>query len=122
MNRQLETIDGGNWEEFTRDRLGVLVLGKSDCDKCASWCRELTEFLAQDDSFGDVRFGKLLLDQRGLIGYKRASPWLAEVSVLPFNVIYRDGQVAKSFAGGGLERLLNRLRRLAGSESSEGPG
>jgi hypothetical protein len=53
----------------------------------------------------------MVLDQRGLIELK-ANPWLAEVDVLPFNVIYVGGERVKTFAGGGLERLRNRLARI----------
>ena len=110
---RLETIDGGNWQAFIESPRAVLMLGKSDCANCARWTEELTTFLEADSEFSEVRFGKMLLDQRGLIEFKKANPWLAEVDVLPYNVIYGAGERLKSFAGGGLDRLLNRLRRLA---------
>lgn len=112
MARELETVDGGNWREFVDSPKAVLVLGKTDCEKCAAWSAELTEFLARADEFPDVRFGKMMLDQRGLIEFKKGNPWLAEVDVLPFNVLYAAGDRKKAFAGGGLDRLLNRLRKL----------
>jgi hypothetical protein len=61
-----------------------------------------------------VRFGKLLLDTPGLVGFKRANPWLPEADVLPYHVIYRHGELVKRFAGGGIERLVGRLERLFG--------
>ena len=59
-----------------------------------------------------VRFGKMILDKPGLGSFKRESRWLTEVDVLPTNVLYVDGKRTKTFAGGGLERLDNRLQRL----------
>ena len=112
--RQLEMIGPDNWEEFLGDGTAVLMLGKTDCAACSEWTTELSEFLAGDEEFTEVRFGKLVLDQRGLIDFKKANPWLAEVDVLPFNAIYRDGEKVKDFAGKGLPRLQNRLRNLAG--------
>jgi len=112
MARELETVDGENWKAFTEAPAAVLVLGKTDCDNCLRYGSELTEFLATDREFGDVRFGKMMLDQRGLIDFKRANPWLAEVDALPFTVIYVGGERTKSFAGGGVDRLLSRLRRI----------
>lgn len=114
-DRFLETLDGSSWSEFAATGVAVLVLGKSDCAACATWTAELTEFLAAHQEFSDVRVGKLLLDQRGLIGFKRENAaWLKELDVLPYNLIYRDGAVQKQFAGSGVDRLVNRLRALRG--------
>ena len=107
-------IDKENWEEFLKSPLAVLVLGKTDCAACNDWTEELKSFLEADEAFSDVRFGKMLLDQRGLANFKKTSPWLAEVDVLPFNVIYKDGEKVKDFAGSGTTRLVNRLNNLRG--------
>jgi len=109
----LEQIDGRNWEEFLQAPVAVLMLGKSDCPACGAWTDELSAFLAADGEFPHVRFGKILLDKGGLVGFKRAHPWIAELDVLPFNQIFVAGERSKSFAGGGIERLLGRLRQLA---------
>lgn len=110
---RLETLDGKTWEEFTKAPLAVLMLGKSDCAACKEWSEELTVFLEQDETFPTVRFGKILLDTPGLVSFKRANPWLAEVDALPTTIIFKNGERAKTFAGGGIERLTNRLSRIA---------
>jgi hypothetical protein len=112
---RLETVDGTNWEEFVRAPVAVLMLGKTDCEACARWAEELSQFLESDREFEQVRFGKLQLDRPGLVSFKRANPWVAELDSLPFNVIYADENRVKSFAGGGVERLANRLRRILAS-------
>lgn len=113
MDKQLEIIDGQTWREFVGSDVAVLMLGKSDCEACARWTEELTGFLAADPGFTGVRFGKMLLDQKGLTDFKRDNgSWLKDVDVLPFNVIYKKGQIEKSFAGSGVERLTNRLKAL----------
>jgi hypothetical protein len=109
---RLEMIDGTNWQDFIAAPRAVLMLSKTDCEKCAAWTRELTEFLETDAEHTGTRFGKMVLNQRGLIEFKKSNPWLADVDVLPFNVIYVGGERVKSFAGGGLERLKNRLARV----------
>ena len=48
----------------------------------------------------------------GLVGFKRANPWLADLDVLPYTVIYRGGEKVAEFAGGGIGRLTARLERL----------
>ena len=50
--------------------------------------------------------------RRTLASFKRANPWLAEVDVLPYTLIYRGGGKLTEFAGGGIERLQARLERL----------
>lgn len=113
MSERLETIDGQNWEAFVAAPVAVLMLGKSDCEACRAWTAELSEWLGGDEAFRDVRFGKLLLDTPGLISFKRANPWIAEVDTLPFNLIYVGGERVKQFAGSGVERLVSRLERVA---------
>ncbi len=109
--RQVEMLDRKNWEEFLSSPLNVLILAKSDCGACKTWQAELNEFLKGDEDFSKVRFGNLELDQPGLVGFKRANPWVAEIHDLPYTLIYKDGEQFKKFAGGGVERLTNRLRR-----------
>jgi hypothetical protein len=109
---RLEQIDGRNWEDFLQAPVAVLMLGKSDCEACAGWTRELEGFLASDSEFPHVRFGKMLLDKGGLIAFKRAHPWIAELDVLPFTQMFVAGERSKSFAGSGVERLVNRLRQI----------
>jgi hypothetical protein len=115
MAGRLEAIDGKTWEEFVRSPVAVLMIGKSDCAACGSWTEELERFLAGDTEWTNVRFGKILLDKGGLISFKRANTWVAELENLPFTQIYVGGERSKSFAGGGIERLLNRLRSVTGA-------
>jgi hypothetical protein len=112
MSERLEAIDGTSWEAFVAAPAAVLMIGKSDCEACAAWTGELRAMLAADERWRDVRFGKLLLDKPGLVSFKRANPWLAEVDQLPFNVIYVNGEPVKRFAGSGVERLVSRLERV----------
>jgi hypothetical protein len=109
---KLEAIDGQNWEEFLNSPKAVLLIGKTDCAACNEWTAELTGFLQSGSAPQDVRFGKLLIDKPGLVSFKRANPWLKDVDVLPFTVLFQGGEQKKSFAGKGIERLTNRLDRL----------
>jgi hypothetical protein len=113
MTPSLELVDGQSWREFTGSGVVVLMLGKTDCEACARWTEELNGHLASGQAAPGVRFGKMLLDQKGLTDFKREhGSWLKDVDVLPFNVIFRDGQVVKTFAGSGIERLTNRLANV----------
>jgi len=112
MADRLEAIDGANWETFLGSSWAVLMLGKSDCDNCNESTEKLHGYLGGADAPADVRFGKMLLDRGGLATFKRANPWLAEVDVLPYTLIYRGGEKVAEFAGGGVGRLQSRLDRL----------
>jgi hypothetical protein len=118
MSDRLEKIDGQNWEAFVASPAAVLMIGKGDCAACAAWTAELGAFLETDERWRHVRFGKLLLDKPGLISFKRANPWIAELHDLPTNVLYVDGQETKRFAGSGVERLVTRLERGVGESAA----
>ncbi len=115
---RLEMIDGQNWEAFVASPAAVLMIGKSDCAACAAWTAELGAFLETDERWRHVRFGKLLLDKPGLISFKRANPWIAELHDLPTNVLYVNGHETKRFAGSGVERLVTRLERGVGEATA----
>ncbi len=116
--RELEAVGPENWEAFIHaEPAAVLLIGKEDCDACAQWGAELSAFVeGLGDRFAGVRFGKMNLKQPGLLHFKKRSPWLADVEVLPYNVIYVKGEPVKQYAGGGVERLVNRLERLFSGE------
>jgi hypothetical protein len=111
---RLEMLGPDTLDAFLASPVAVLVLTKRDCAACASWSEVLEGFLAEDERWKGVRFGKLILDQPGLGTFKKASPWLREVTDLPYNVLYKDGQLAATFLGAGLPRLVARLERLTG--------
>jgi hypothetical protein len=60
---RLELLDGTTWEGLLAAPWSVLMLGKSDCDHCNEFTEELHTFLAADQTYADVRFGKILLDR-----------------------------------------------------------
>jgi hypothetical protein len=116
--RVLEAVGPENWETFIHtEPAAVLLIGKDDCEACGRWSEELGAFLETlGDRFAGVRFGKMNLRQPGLLHFKKRSPWLAELDVLPYNVIYVNGEPVKQYAGGGAVRLESRLERLLSGE------
>jgi hypothetical protein len=59
--------------------------------------------------------GKLILDQGGSAGFKRANPWLAGLSHLPYTVLYHSGQRVDEFAASKAAYLLERVEAAFGS-------
>ncbi|MPV86728.1 hypothetical protein [Ostreibacterium oceani] len=112
----LENLTAENLSDFLAAPKSILILGKTDCPACQEWGEEIDNALA-GDALNDTidqgwRFGKLLINQKGLLDFKKNSPWLADVDTLPYNVIYVDGEIKKKYSGGGLDRLLTRLSRI----------
>lgn len=114
---KFEEVGRDNWEEFINSPRAVLMLGKTDCPACHAFAQELDAYCESTPDWEDVRFGKLILNQPGLAGFKKQSPWLADVRDLPFTIIYADGEAHKKFLGGGIQRLVNRLERVFGEQS-----
>ena len=112
MEQRLEILDRESWRDFLASNAAVLILGKSDCDACAAWTLEIESFLADDTDWSAVRFGKLELDRGGLAEFKRENPWLADVHDLPYTLVYVGGERRKEFLGAGIERLVNRMKRV----------
>src|SRR5690554_2846244 len=114
---EIQLLGPDTWREFIESpRVAHLVIGKNDCVSCNAWDEELREFLAGEHGFENVRFGKIDLKTRGLIEFKRENQWIAELDTLPFNVIYKDGKRERDFAGLGVDRLTNRLKRVLGED------
>ncbi len=116
---EFEEVGRENWEEFISSPKAVLMLGKTDCPSCTAFAKELTAFCEEGaEGWEDVRFGKLIINQPGLAGFKKQNTWLADVRDLPYTLIYADGEIEKKFLGGGIDRLTNRLERVFGEEQS----
>jgi hypothetical protein len=112
MCSRLELLDRETWQDFLSAPAAVLILGKSDCESCAAWTSEVESFLRDDAEWTNVRFGKIDLDRGGLAAFKKANTWLADVTDLPFTIVYVNGDRKKDFLGSGIQRLINRMRRV----------
>lgn len=115
----LQILDKDNWENFYTEGVHVLVVGKTTCNACKEWGTELESYLDSSDDFPSVEFGKIMIDQGGLVKWKKASPWLADVSDLPCTVILKNGEIMKQFYGKGIERLKNRLTNVLEETNSD---
>tara|TARA_B100001250_G_scaffold125320_1_gene106570 strand:- start:1968 stop:2285 length:318 start_codon:yes stop_codon:yes gene_type:complete len=103
----MRILNNEDWEDFLLSPSALLILGKNGCDACEKWSDKLQSF----EPPAGMQIGKLLLDTPGLGRFKLSQPWVADVDILPFNVIFIDGEIKKSWAGGGLERLKSNLDR-----------
>jgi hypothetical protein len=83
----------------------LLVLGRPSCDDCAAWYAEL------DGWPSDMGLTVLTLDLTTEVGhaFKAANAWTEHIDFIPFNVLYRDGDMVAHWTGGGIERLMGHL-------------
>ena len=68
------------------------MLGKTTCAACNEWASELDGW---ESTHPQLKIAKILLDQPGLGRFKIAHPWVAEVDMLPWNVLFIDGEIVK---------------------------
>lgn len=116
MVAKLEKLTRETWRDLIASPTAVLMIGKSDCGACQTWTQELETYLAEHPEWEHVRFGKLELDKPGFGDFKKDNAWLADVHDLPYNLLYVNGELKKKFAGGGIDRLTNRLQRIRDEE------
>jgi len=97
-----------NLAELLTQPQAILILAKSDCGACAQYQREIEARRMRGELAG-VAIGKLTLDQQGSPGFKRDNPWLADVSQLPYTVIYARGEAIDRFAASKGTFLMERF-------------
>lgn len=109
---KLEMIDDANFEEFLSAPLSFLMIGKVGCGPCMEWTAELE---SSGESFPLVRFGKITVGgENKLTNFKRAhGTWLIRVREMPYNSLWVNGKIVKEWPGGGMDRLINRLKNLS---------
>ncbi len=101
----MEVLTSDNWKEFLDSPLVVLVLSRRGCKACEKWNEKLETYTIPNG----VRIGKILLDSPGFGRFKIEHEWVSNVDMLPFNVIFVNGEVKTSWAGSGLKKLQKRL-------------
>ena len=106
----IQELDAKNWEQALAAPTVLLILGKTTCQACKEWAAELDDW----QSTFDIEFTKVLLDKPGLGRFKIAHPWVSEVDMLPMNVLIKDGEIVKQWAGAGIQRMENRIKRVIG--------
>ncbi len=115
---RLETIGDDSWEEFTGADFAVLMLATTTCPICTKWTKELTGWLATDEQWRHVRFGRLNLNGGGVSAFKRANKeWLDDLPGVPYSVFFVQGERTANLPGRGVKRLVRRLDRVQ-SETS----
>ena len=88
-------------------RHGALVLAKDECDNCAAYEAEIRD-LQEGGKLGDLVVGKMVLTRPGCRDFKRTNPWLRDLDVLPYTLLYTRGEKVDEFAASKGTYLLER--------------
>ena len=95
-------------EVFTvRDEPMLLILGRPSCDDCVEWYAALATWTPPHP------LKVCTLDLSTELGevFKEHHAWTAHIEMIPFNVLYVDGEPVDQWAGGSVERLVKALQQ-----------
>jgi hypothetical protein len=104
-------VDDESVARVTHAAGGALILGKDDCDSCATYEADVRR-LQEQGVLGELVVGKIMLTRPGCRAFKRENPWLRDVSYLPYTVLYREGERVDEFASSRGSYLLERASDL----------
>ena len=94
-----EELDDETWPEFVSQKEAVLILTRSNCENCGPFVEELVS--------KDFPVGVIVLDKPGTVGFKAAYPRIAaEVSILPFSILFSRGEWLDSVMGARVGAIL----------------
>lgn len=112
--KPIREVTDQNLGEVVEAERAVLVLTKTGCGHCAAYQAEI-EALLERGAMGGTVIGKMPLNQRGVIrDFKRNNPWLADLKVLPYTLLYSKGQRVDGFAASKGSYLLERIEDAFG--------
>jgi hypothetical protein len=108
MSGAFRYVDDESVGHVTQAARGALILGKDDCDSCASYEADVRRLQEQGVLGDELVIGKLMLTQPGCRAFKRENPWLRDVTFLPYTVLYSAGERVDEFASSRGSYLLER--------------
>jgi len=98
-------LGDSNWDSFVNKKITLVIFEKSDCEQCENLSNEII------NDTGDYNFGicKLRLDAPGSSQIKLSNPWISNIDILPFCVVFKEGQMTDSWAGSDFARIILRV-------------
>ena len=98
-------LGDSNWDSFVNKKITLVIFEKSDCEQCEKLSNEII------NDAGDYNFDicKLRLDTPGSSQIKLSNPWISNIDILPFCVVFKEGQMTDSWAGSDFARIILRV-------------
>ena len=98
------TLD--NWKDIISFPLSVVIFTKDDCQDCKQWIDKLYD----SDDLEEVNFAVINLSDKGLGKIKIESPWISQIDILPFNVLFINGELRENWSGANENRLIQIIK------------
>lgn len=105
---EITSLSANDWSKELSSGQKLLLIGKSSCQACAEWKKDLSSWKRPDE----LIILEIKLDQSGFGNFKRENPWITEIQILPYNVIFNEGVIVERWSGKGIERLENKLHSI----------
>lgn len=109
MGARYVKLDDTNISNFLKSQHAVLVLGKSTCGNCHEYDSGIVAIIDRPE-YGSLSFGKVILDEPGSIMFKRNNPWISQIELLPYTVLYANGLKVAEFAASNVKYLEEKLK------------
>lgn len=114
--RALRRLTDREVEQVRAAELGVLVVTRTNCGRCAVYQADIERLLSQG-RLARLPMGKVVLDEPSAPRFVQSNPWLAHVPRLPYTVLYCRGEQVDAFATSRAAHLL--AGRRAGDEDGD---
>ena len=95
-------ITSNNWEEITSSPLSVVIFTKNQCKDCKQWIDKLSA----SDRLEKMIYAVINLSDKGLGKIKIENPWISQIDILPFNVLFAEGELQEHWSGANEDRLI----------------
>jgi hypothetical protein len=95
-------VTSNNWEEIISSPLSLVIFTKNECKDCKQWLDKLNV----SDRFEKMIYAVMNLSDKGLGKIKIENPWISQIDILPFNVLFVEGELQENWSGANEDRLI----------------
>lgn len=99
-------VTSDNWQEVISLPLSVVVFTKDDCQDCKLWIDKLHD----SKDLEEITFAIINLSEKGLGKIKIENPWISQIDILPFNVLFSNGKLHDNWSGANEDRLIQIIK------------
>jgi hypothetical protein len=105
---EIARVNDHNLGDLLRSEHAMLILSRRDCNPCMAF-QEALDALLDQGQLHEISIGKMVLNEPGSARFKRANPWLADLRVLPYVILYRRGREQNRFVPSSAAHLMRQL-------------
>ena len=99
-------VTSDNWNEIISLPLSIVIFTKDDCQDCKLWIDKLRD----SKGFEGISFAIINLSDKGLGKIKMGNSWISHIDILPFNVLFINGELHENWSGANENRLIQIIK------------